>query len=94
MDKVLIRYTFFIDLLNDGYVDIQKSNWINYEIYRVLSNHDTQAYLFNLRNFTNSKKIPFPYKSLVDYGISIGVLDETFFNVEYGEIKYGKILDW
>ena len=94
VDKVFIRFTYFIDLLNEGCVDIKKSNWINYEIHRILSNHDTQAYLFNLRNFANSRKLPFPYKSLVDYGKHIGILDETFFNVELGEKKYVKILNW
>lgn len=94
VDKALIRFTYFIELLNDGCVDIKKSNWINYEIHRILSNHDTQAYLFNLRNFANSRKLPFPYKSLVDYGKQIGILDETFFNVELGEKKYVKILNW
>ena len=93
VDKALIRFSYFIELLNEGGVDIKKSNWINYEIHRILSNFDTQAYLFNLRNFTNSKKIPFPYKSLVDYGKSIGILDETFFDVELGVKKYRKFLD-
>ena len=94
VDKALIRYAYFIDLLNDGYVETSKDDCIKYEIHRVLNNFDTQAYLFNLRNFTNKQNTSFPYKALVDFGKSCGILDETFFNAELGEKKYGKFLNW
>ena len=94
LDKLLIRYTFLVDLVT--YVCFKNKNmdWIKYEIHRIVTNIDIQSYLFNLSNFTKSINAPFPYKSIVDYGKSAGLLDETFFNVEQGIKKYGKVLNW
>lgn len=94
IDKVLIRYTYFIDLYNDGNIDTSTTEWLNYEIYRLLTNFDMQAYLFNLMNFTKRINAPFPYKALVEYGKKQGILDDTFFNVQLGAQKYPKTLNW
>ena len=94
IDKLLIRYTYFIDLYNYGYTDKNSTEWLNYEIHRLLTNFDMQAYLFNLMNFTKRIKAPFPYKALVEYGKKQGFLDDTFFNVQLGAQKYPKTLNW
>lgn len=94
IDRVLIRYTYFIDLYNDGDIDTTSTKWLNYEIHRLLTSFDMQAYLFNLMNFTQRINAPFPYNSLVEYGKKQGLLDETFFNTELGIKKYGKTLIW
>lgn len=94
IDMVLIRYTYFIDLYNNGEIDTTTTKWLDYEIHRLLTNFDMQAYLFNLMNFTQKINASFPYKSLVEYGKKQGVLDGSFFNTELGVKKYGKTLKW
>jgi hypothetical protein len=94
LDKFLIRYTFCVGFVAGSNPNDKNMDWIKYEIHRILTNFSIQSYLFNLCNFTKRINAPFPYKSLVDYGKSAGLLDETFFNAERGVKKYGKTLNW
>ena len=94
VDKAFMRFSYFIDLLEDEYIDNKALDLIKYHLQRVLHNHDSQTYLFNLLNFTQKIEATFPYATLVKYGKENGYLDETFFNPELGLKEYDKFLNW
>ena len=94
VDYTLGILCHYVKMIDYNIIEEKDFYAFNYVIRRVLQNHDAQAYLFNLLNFTARIKSSFPFASLVEYGKSKGILDETFFNAELGVKKYGKTLNW
>ena len=99
VDKTLQSLSYFCYLKESRLISEKEFSTIKYELWRTLRNPDVQSYLFNLYHFCSRyferkhqgrKKDTrvFPFNYLLAYGVSEGLIDETFFDKKterYGE---------
>ena len=92
VDNVLHYYEYILYLKNQRILNKKDFKFFEYDIQRIVGNHDMQSYFFTLYHFV-SKRMSFKYQRLLRYGRKNGWIDEDFNNENSTNYTKGLIID-
>lgn len=78
VDTALHYYEYALYLREQGLLDEKEFLFFEYDINRILGNHDLSEYFRFLFNFSASGNLSFKYKRLLDYGIKMNRINKEF----------------
>lgn len=92
VDNVLHYYEYILYLRDRSILNKKEFQFFEYDIQRIVCNHDMQSYFFTLYHFVKNK-LSFKYQRLLKYGRKNGWIDEDFDNEDSKKYTKGLIID-
>ena len=80
VDNVLHYYEYILYLRDINIINKKEFQFFEYDIQRIVCNHDMQSYFFTLYHFVKHGDLSFKYQRLLKYGKEHGWIDDDFFN--------------
>ena len=92
VDNVLHYYEYILYLREKNILNKKEFQFFEYDIQRIVCNHDMQSYFFTLYHFVKGK-LSFKYQRLLKYGRKNGWVVEDFYNKNSTKYTKGLIID-
>lgn len=80
IDKTLSYFSYICYLKKRRIISKKEFSFFKYEIERILTNPQTQDYLYNLYHFSQKCGVPITFKYLFDYGKEHRLFDKSFYD--------------
>lgn len=80
MDKTLSYFSYICYLFDNDLIEKSEFNFFKYEIDRILMNHSTINYFYNLYHFSQKCSAPITFKFLFEYGEKEKIYDKDFYD--------------
>lgn len=93
VDNVLHYYEYILYLRNRNILNKKEFQFFEYDIQRIVGNHDMQNYFFTLYHFVKRGDMSFKYRRLLKYGRKHGWIEEDFYNKNSTHFENGLIIN-
>ena len=94
IDMVLSYFSYICYLRETRLISKKELDIFEYWLKRLCDSQSIQLYLWNIYHFSNARKSPCSFKSLIDYGLDNGFLPKGLTDPNFVEFKNKRYLNF